>query len=160
MVVKPGVHNEIIMIESILHEHEAIQSHVNMFSHMMDDWEAEDLSRLEEDAGLVQEVTQRYLSLGSIISDLEEGFKRHSTYEEGIMAELVGKQIQEAIGIEHGEIQKQMKEIKYILLSSDPHGFITAADYIKLIIGNLNSLIIAHCNIEDSILMLVKKNYI
>ena len=153
--------NELILIDSIMHEHDAIRRHMKSISGLMDGWEQVDQGTLDEpDSPVIPVVLTGHVNLKQTMSHLDDGLMKHQNHEEEVMPDLLGNPLVEAIRIEHQEIQKQLQEINFILLNVNLRGLLANLEYLKLILGNLCNLVEQNCDIEDSMLKLLKRRFI
>lgn len=156
-----GIINELIVIENILHEHDAIREHVRAVSGLMDGWEEVEQGTLDEpDARVIPAVLTGHISLKQTMGYLDDGLHQHFSYEEEIMPGLIGNPLMEAVEIEHQEIQRQLQEINFILLNVNLPGLLANLDYLKMIVNNLRNLVESHCSTEDVMLILLKRRFI
>jgi len=155
------VADELIVIERIMHEHEAIRGHMNQVYNMMNEWEE---TCPEESAELnSQELhfwSDKQNNLKQTINYLEDGLRNHHEQEDEKMPSLVGSPLMEALRIEHYEMIKQLGEINFILLNVNAQGLVANGSYLKMIIDNMCQLVNSHCCNEDVILQLLKRRYI
>lgn len=153
--------NELIMIENLIHDHEAIREHLKQVAKLADDWEQLEQEDLDPtDPAITEDLSFKHINLKQTMGYLEDGIRQHQNYEDEILPSLVGEQVMDALKIEHSEIQKQLKEIKFILLNINPNGLLANMDYLKLIISNLCDLLNHHDEVENLILNLLKKKFI
>jgi hypothetical protein len=153
--------NELIVIDSISKEHEAIRAHMRTVCHIMDGWEDTDWEELDSpDQDLIASITDKHMNLKQTINYLVDGLKGHYVHEESEIPGLVGSPLVESIRIEHNEILKQLEEINFFLINVNPRGFLANSSYLKLIIDNLCRLVDENNDKEDMILKLLKRRFI
>jgi len=148
--------NELILIDNLIGEHEAIHGHMKSVCGLMDNWE--EIADPESEAEI--DINQMHINIRQTMAYLDEGIKIHHQHEDTIMPALIGTPLFEALVIEHEEILKQLKEINYILVNVDTKGFAANGAYLKLVIDNLCRLVLDHVTREDVILRLLKRRFI
>jgi hypothetical protein len=151
--------NELIIIENLMNEHEAISGHMRSVCSLLDAWEDETSSaNLQPEQ--VRSLSQKGINLKQTMGYLDDGLKQHHGHEEEAMPALAGEPVMEALKIEHQEITKQMREINFILRDVQPAALVAHYDYLKLIINNLCNLVSLHTSVENTLLVLLKKRFI
>lgn len=151
----------LIIIDRLIQEHAAIKGHMKSASESAEDWrgmEWDNLINLTHEQ--LQTLNNKRFNLKQMIGDLHEGMKNHGEYEEKILPGLIGEPLMKSIVIEHQEIQKQMREINFVLDKSTPQEFLSNRAYLMHIISYLSQLISEHELKEDTILQLFRKQFI
>jgi hypothetical protein len=149
------------VIEGLIQEHQAIKGHMKSVSTLAEDWrgmERDNLTNLGHER--FQALNNKRFNLKQTICYLDEGLKNHWIHEDHILPQLIGDPLMKSIKIEHEEIEKQMHEINYLMEKSTPQEFLTNRDYLMEIISHLCQLISEHEIKEDTILQLLKRQFI
>lgn len=149
------------IIDNLIQEHEAIKGHMKSVSALTEDWRG-----MEWDASTdlnheqLQALNGKCFNLKQTMDYLDEGLKNHWTHEDNVLAELIGNPLMKSIKIEHDEIKKQVREINLIIDKCTPREFLANRAYLMHIISYLGESIREHEIKEDTILQLLKKQYI
>ncbi len=151
--------NELIVIENLMKEHEAISGHMRTVCSLLDTWDDETSASTLRPVQ-VQSLNRKGINLKQTMGYLDEGIRQHHVHEEEAMPGLAGEPVMEALKIEHQEITKQMREINFVLRDIRPDALLSNFDYLKLIINNLCNLISLHTSVENTLLVLLKKRFI
>lgn len=149
------------IIENLSQEHEAIEWHMKSVGVLARDWmgmDWDDQTSLSHEQ--LQTLNSRCLNLKQTMHSLEEGMRNHWDHEEKVLPDLIGPQLMKSISIEHDEIRRQMREINYALANSTPQELLTSRDYLESIISHLCHLINEHEKKENTVLQLIKRQYI
>src|SRR5690606_38765582 len=78
----------------------------------------------------LQALNNKRLNMKQMIGDLNEGMKNQGEYEERVLPGLIGEPLMRSIVIEHQEIQKQMREINFVIDKSTPQEFLSNRAYL------------------------------
>jgi hypothetical protein len=151
--------NALLVIESLINEHTAINGHMQSVCGLLDNWD-ENLSFKKLQPEKEQSLNQKGVNLKQTMSYLDEGLKQHHQHEEELLPAIAGEPVLEALKVEHGEITKQLGEINFILRDIRPLYLAANLDYLKLTINNLCNLMNLHISVENTLLNLLKKRYI
>jgi hemerythrin len=151
--------DELIIIDSLMNEHEAMDGHMQSVCGLLESWDAEELAELEP-SDLDEAFMNKTLNLKQTMINLEEGLKIHQKREEELLLPIAGAQVIEALNIEHREMVKQIGEINYVLREYNLGALASNVDYLKLIVNNLCNLVNSHSVMEDGLFNLLKKRYI
>jgi hypothetical protein len=153
--------NELIIIDSLIQQHEAIQGHMKSVICLVDEWKEIDWGDLPNlDHEQLQILNEKHMNFKQTMGYLADGLKNHHQHEEETMPKLIGDNLMEAIRIEHNEMHKQLGEVNFILINVTPQGFLSNRPYLNLVIDNLLRLIKEHSNVENMILHLLKRRFI
>jgi hypothetical protein len=153
--------DELSVINNLIQEHEGIKGNMKSISTLAEDWtgmEWGDLPNLDHEQ--LHALNNKLFNLKQTMTYLDEGLKRHWGYEDKVLPELIGNTLMKSIQIEHNEIIKQMNEINFALNKSSPQDFLTNRSYVKHLISYLCQLISEHESKENTILQLLKRQFI
>ena len=153
--------DELTIINKLIQEHEGIRGHMKAVSRLAEDWtgmEWDDLSNLNHEQ--LQALNTKCFNLKLTMGYLDEGLKGHWAHEDQVFPDLIGNPLLKSIHIEHGEILKQMREIDFVLAKSTPQEFLANRAYLNHLISYLARLISEHETKENTILQLLKRQFI
>jgi hypothetical protein len=110
----------------------------------------------------VQELSEKQKQLAQAINALEQGLKRHFTFEEESLPPLFGEILMKALRHEHHEIVGQIEEAKKTLSDFKTHGrdqqeLLSWKSRMQETIGHLLQTIEEHAIHEEIILKMIKK---
>ncbi len=153
--------DELIIINNLIQEHEAIKEHMQSVSTLAGDWkgmEWDNLTNLTHEQILL--LNNKCSNLKHAVASLDEGLKQHWDHEDKGLPGLMGNKLMKSINIEHDEIKKQMNEVNFVISKSTPQEFLANREYLRHIVSYLSQLITEHEITENSILQLLKKQLI
>ncbi len=153
--------NTLTVIDSLIQEHTAIKGHMKSVSSLAEDWkgmEWDELKNLTHDQ--LQALDSKWFNLKQTLCYLDEGLKSHWKHEDKTLPNLIGDPLAKSIKIEHDEIQKQMREINFVLDKSTPQEFLSNRRYLIDIIAHLCQLISEHEVKESTIFQLLRRQFI
>jgi len=153
--------NELAAIENIIQEHEAINGHMRSISILLEEWKEMDVNKLADlNHEQLQTLKNRSFSFKQTMNYLDEGMKKHWVLEDQVLPELIGKPLAKSLHIEHVEIMKQMNEIKSAVFNIELRDFLLKRAYLKNSISYLSQYIREHEAKENTILQLLKKQFV
>jgi hemerythrin len=111
----------------------------------------------------IQELTDKQKHIMQAISTLEQGLKRHFSFEEKSLPPLFGETLMKALLHEHHEITGQIDKAKKTLSEFTAHGqnqpeLLSRKSEIQETIRHLVQMVEEHANHEEVILKMIKKS--
>jgi hypothetical protein len=153
--------DEITTIDNLIGEHEAIKGHMLSISNLAEDWrglEGKDLADLSPEQ--TELLNKRLLNMRQTMGYLEDGLQNHWSHEEQTLPDLIGIPIWKSIQIEHDGILKKIKEINLIIVKSNPREFLANHKLLMHAGSSLSKLIREHEVKENTVLLLLKEQFI
>ena len=153
--------NTLTVVDSLIQEHAGIKGHMKSVSSLAEDWkgmEWDELTNLTHDQ--LQSLNNKWFNLKQTLRYLDDGLKSHWQHEDKVLPNLIGELLTKSIKIEHDEIQKQMREINFVMDKSTPQEFLSNRRYLIDIIAHVCQLISEHEVKESTILQLLKRQFI
>jgi hemerythrin len=154
------------IINKVIAEHYNIKENLKLTGESVTDIEA--LFSLRKaysgwSQSTIQELTDKQKHLMQAISALEQGLKRHFSFEEKSLPPLFGETLMKALLYEHREIARQIENVKKILSEFTAHGknqqeLLSKKSEIQETISHLLQMIEEHANHEEIILKMIKKS--
>lgn len=153
------------VVNEIIKEHQGIISYVKLVGDSIGDQEA--LSSLENVRpdwipGREDITHEKQNKLSQTLSILSEGLKKHFAKEEKSLPPILGKFLMRALLIEHGEINKALKETRSIAAHTVLEGLsredlIARETKVQQSVNDLLSMIEEHAGKEEVMLEMVQR---
>jgi hypothetical protein len=133
-------------VDVLLYAHEAIRSHVRLIVRKLSEETAEKIPG------------SLWPDLKAIINELDDGLIHHLAYEEEVLPGLIGGILMGFLISEHRKIATEIDEISlFVNLPDTPRNQLEDKALRKKISDFIDYLL-EHCQIEDSILRLLRRN--
>lgn len=149
------------IIRAVLAQHKVIFGQLESAQESVNDMEA--LLRLEKaradlTLGIRETLSQKRDQLEKIITPLDDGLRKHYTFEEEHLPPLLGRVLTEALLFEHKKLLLQMEQTSSLIFSIKVEGLTRAEEMEKesLIYERLDSLRqnkLDHLNREEAVLL-------
>ncbi len=137
-----------IVIDRLLHEHEAIKAQIKSVIGMVNGWKASSSGTIK----VVPDITRQKWNLQQAISYLDEGLRQQYSYEDEILPLLIGNPMMDAIITERQTMMKRLADINYLLLHISPEGLAAIWDDMRKVIANFSHWLVDHNTLEDVML--------
>ena len=170
--------DDLAIIQRILNEHQDIRGDLKLIGDSVSD--AETLFILEKErsdwtSAQLGALAKKQNKLQQTLSFLDEGLKNHFTFEEELLAPLIGEVLMRALTLEHEEIGKEINEAKSLLAETKLEEFnqeepllkegylknafelLSKESRIKQAINNIFILVEKHAAKEAEILEMVRR---
>ena len=153
------------IIKAVIDQHKAIREYTGSVGAALSDQEAMTaLEKVRADwtPGRIEALSERYSRLHQVLSNLDEGIKKHFTFEEEALPTLLGDLLMRALWLEHREIEKEINEARTIatdmpLQVSDREELLSNESRIQQRIGVVLQFIEDHATKEEMILEMVRR---
>ncbi len=145
-------------VDSLLYAHDTIRSHIRLVLKLM----PADKSEYKVDSPEVAAVNSfepDRLDLEKIIYNLAEGLNRHLAFEEEVLPGLIGEILMEFILMEHRKISRGIDEITSLFRDTGFHNALVWNQDRRKRVKNFMDYLLEHCETEDIILKLFRRNY-
>jgi hemerythrin len=153
------------IIKAVIDQHKAIREHTGFVGAALSDQEAlTSLEKVRADwtPGRIEALSERHSRLQQVLSGLDEGIKKHFTFEEKALPTLLGDLLMRALWLEHREIEKEIDEARTIaadmpLEVSDREELLSNESRVQQRIGVVLQFIEDHATKEEMILEMVRR---
>ncbi len=152
-------------IRAAIAAHSLIRSHMSHVGQSVNDIQAV-LGLQQSYAAWAQssidELAKRQQQLEQQVGVLREGLRTHFMYEETNLPPLLGKILTQALLLEHGEVNEEMKRVQLVLLQSQVAGvareeILTSQKKVMAEITSLNDMIEKHAAREEVVLRMMER---
>ena len=153
------------IIQRVIEEHQAIRGHIKLVGDSISDREA--LARLLKASddwvpGRPESPTEMLKNTQQALSALEEGLKNHFFFEGEALPPLLGELLMQALILEHGEIMKEIIEVKSVAAETKLEGLnreelLVKATNLQQKVSSTCFLIEEHATREEVILDMLKR---
>ncbi|MFC1847897.1 hemerythrin domain-containing protein [Chloroflexota bacterium] len=157
--------DKLIIIKAVIDQHKTIREHTGLVGATLSDQEA--LTALEKvradwTPGRIEALSERHSRLQQVLSRLDEGIKKHFSFEEKALPTLLGDLLMRALYLEHKEIEREIDGARTIVTGmtlevSDRKELLGNESRIQQRIGVVLQFIEDHATKEEMILEMVRR---
>jgi hypothetical protein len=143
-----------LVIDRLLHEHEAIKAQINLVIGLVNGWKVKALGAEQA----APDIFRQKLNLQQAISYLDEGLKQQYSYENEILPLLIGDPMMDAIITERQTMMKRLADINFLLLHISPESLAVIWNDLRKVIANFSYWLADHHTLEDLMLKNLQTN--
>jgi hypothetical protein len=143
-----------IVIDRLLHEHEAIKAQIKLVIGLVNGWKTNTSGAFTA----APDISRQKLNLQQAINYLDEGLKQQYSYEDEILPLLIGNPLMDAIMTERQTMMRRLAEINFLLLHISPESLAAIWGDLKTVIANFSHWLIDHNTLEDVMLKNLQAN--
>lgn len=157
--------DKLAIINRVIAEHQTIGQHVKLVGDSVSDEEA--LKSLEGTRadwipGRLEAVSEKQKRLQQTMNALDEGLRRHFTFEEKALPPLLGELLTQSLILEHREIKEKIDEAKSTAADTKLEGLsrdelLSEEAHMQHIVANIGHLVEEHAAREEAVLAMVKR---
>jgi hemerythrin len=150
--------NKLMTVDGLLFAHDSLRFHVRLVMRQIADDKSEKKGDTAETVSTpFFEISQP--DLKGVIVNLAEDVNRHLAFEESLLPGLIGEIMMEFIRNEHRKISHGIEEISSLFRDKDFPDTPAAYQEMQKMFQDWVSFLLEHCETEDTILKLFKRNF-